>query len=443
MMDRFPAELLSIVCKNCDVSALRAFRLLNKTCSSLATPILFKEVYVCYLPSSFDKLHAISTSSLSGYVQSLVYLADLLPKFYDRSDWWSRLEDIRLENHSRLVRPEDFHPDELLSDSAKERSFDAYRRFYHQQQYLLDDYVDQATLTATLCRLGNLKYVDIRRTQHRRRGERWRICHPTWQCVYEETLYPTGCLDDQDVDTLDFGRLVKAALLALSISRARIHKLEITGLGREVDAFAWLEEAHYQVFAPAFQHLRYIRLELNYYIDSEDDGYKRTASTVEVASRWLRNAELLEELDIDFVQNIEEILYDEDLPTQPDILGELSDMKWPNLRSMRFHNLFTTEDTLLRLIHNQSALVDLELHYINLKLVRPHLNGGSWRSFIRRLSQTTGPQLRNAILADVSDNEYVSLLSGYLNEELEDVSRFIRFGGEFPELTDMESSSER
>ena len=401
-MDRFPPELLGIISEYCDdIVDLRNFRLLNKTCNSLATPILFKKVYVCFSPSSFEKLHAISISSLSRHVESLVYFADLLPDFYSQDEWWTTLKSMHHGNRVGVIRLGDSHHVEPPSASVKDCRFEAYRRFYHAQNYLLDNNIDQAVLTAALYQLGNLRQFDIRPSSYRAWGKPHTLCHPIWHRMYEETLYPVGRWGVECIEISRFERLIKIPLLALSLTGARIQYLEIAGLGGEARPFAWLEKELSEIFAPAFAHLRRICLDVNYWITLDGSHGERTNDLAEGICKWLRNAEALEELEVHFIDNYHDLLYERDLPPQPDVLQSLSNMKWSRLRSINLHDIFTTEKTLLQIIQNQPALVGLELNGIDFKSVQP--SGGSWRSFIRDLSLTLGPQLREVVMENISE----------------------------------------
>ena len=285
--------------------------------------------------------------------------------------------------------------------SAKSVAYYVYDSYVSDQDDLVHNFVDQVFFTAAVTRLPNLSHVAVHRTQEYavHRAEDWKgekPCHPFWNRLYKEILYPPGYRDYRDPDEGDYGRLLQPLLLALSISRAKIRDLKIADMGGESGMLPRLDQSMFKLIAPAFSHLRHVDISMELYISGTLD-HDNIGGIAEGFGSWLRHASLLETMVVAFLQHeTYKTSQDwDDFPCQPDYLESLDNMIWPRLRKMTLRNFHTTERSLLRLICNQPSLQDLELNRIDFRLFDSDNSGGSWESIFRKLGETKGPQLRS------------------------------------------------
>lgn len=106
-MDRLPSELLDAICLCLDTESLRTARLTNNIFENPAARILFRKIYFASLEDSIRKLHEICNHpDLRHYVQTIVYIVNLIDRSYQDFNHWSHsvLEDRRNQIQGGLVR---------------------------------------------------------------------------------------------------------------------------------------------------------------------------------------------------------------------------------------------------------------------------------------------------------------------------------------------------
>ena len=422
--------MVGTILKYADISTLKALRLVDRTISQLATPLLFQEVYLGYLQSSFSKLRCITRSGLAKHVRSMVYMIDLLPYLKDQDTWWDRVSSEwgfqnmpltwltpRITRFSCALFGNTAELDKTKAEKAQ--CWKLYRHYYYEQQELVRYNADQTMLAAAFPLLPSIDKIEICTTRTNSRS-----CHPFWTRLMNETLY-SPALEDNSVG----GYLFKNLLMALSWNNVRLKQIDTQYIGSIYRFMECPTGVPLGFLADSFTYLRKLTLEL----DIRDA--KGTTMVANHLAWWLSAAKSFEELTLGFMNN-----FDVDCK-HLDNLKDLISMQWPNLKILNLTDLLTTEDTLLTIIGQQPSLEDLTLNRINLNR-RSAKRSGLWLSFFRRLSTTKGASLKSAKFHSLIDKPYPEINSLPINDiARQHLQRFIRFGGEFPDLSGVDHNA--
>ncbi|KAI9878525.1 MAG: hypothetical protein M1830_000659 [Pleopsidium flavum] len=151
-MDNLPNELLSRICAYVsDTSTLKAIRLTGRHLSAVATPHLFRSVYIFFHPESLGKLLSISKTYLSKHVRTITYLADLFRPL-------SRKHYTRAYRHHSTSNE---WLDEFLDHDKENPFYTRYKTFCEGQSLLIASNDDYSMFVAAFNNLSSLTRLEI------------------------------------------------------------------------------------------------------------------------------------------------------------------------------------------------------------------------------------------------------------------------------------------
>ena len=91
-MDSLPAELLDLIIAQCEHSALKNLRGVNRRYRNLSTPLVFEQFYMGMFEDSLDILFDLSKSPLAKHVKTFTFYSDVLPQ-WDRKTWEESIDN--------------------------------------------------------------------------------------------------------------------------------------------------------------------------------------------------------------------------------------------------------------------------------------------------------------------------------------------------------------
>lgn len=151
-MNRLPNELCSQICEYTeDTYTLKALRLTQKRLSAVATPHLFRCLYIYFHPDSLGKLLDLSQTYLAKHVRTVIYLVHI---FHSKT-----LEEYIIACRCDLAGNE--RVAEPLRHNDAEAYYADYQRFCEGQSSLITSNNDYGILTAAFSNFSWLKNVKI------------------------------------------------------------------------------------------------------------------------------------------------------------------------------------------------------------------------------------------------------------------------------------------
>ncbi|MCJ1359124.1 MAG: hypothetical protein MMC33_009124 [Icmadophila ericetorum] len=246
-MNPLPPELVHMICKLLPVDSIPSFRLVHPVWADVGLHYMIPEVHIVLLPSSLARLQAIAQHPvLRQYVYSVVYEANMLPKFKNATQWNRRAlggidlpeepppgaseRDMRAYNRALdKARSENIPRSEVLP------AWRAYRDLYKSQQMLRKSGEDFTIIQDAMAQFPRLATVEMLSLRPPRCP-----CEMNYPSPHSLNAYADGLIHPALLPGLGLSdgiRETKTLLVGAALANSKLTTLELHNLCWEF--FTW------------------------------------------------------------------------------------------------------------------------------------------------------------------------------------------------------------
>jgi len=355
-MDHLPNELLSRICEYVgDTSSLKAIRLTGRHLSAVATPHLFRSVYIFFHPESLGKLLSISKTYLAKHVRTIIYLADLF-------------RPLTLELYTDAYREQSVSAewiDDFLDKSKENRYYARYKYFCEGQFDLIASDNDYRIFTAAFINLSSLTRIEIVTFDF---GRDSNGAQHLPDSIFKQVLvYPQLSREREPIsgDPIVGSRHLTALLHAAASAKIQLEWITCGGLDEEI---LRLPDASLALVKSALKPVRGIRFGFL----NESEEYTKSLRAGKLAE-LLQSAEGLRSLEI-YCHRFLQLVDSEVTLTQ--LVGT---KVWSQLEEINLGELCTHERHLMAFLGRHKTTL------ISLRLEDCALLSGTWVSVFKQL----------------------------------------------------------